>query len=91
MNPDELQQTLSKLHDELSQTTSVDEPVRAKLAELIADIERVLARSESESTRSPQGALARRLQDAIEAFEVRHPQLTATLQQIVDRLSEIGI
>lgn len=35
--------------------------------------------------------LNQRLQDVIEDFETRHPQLTATLSQIADRLSDMGI
>ena len=36
-------------------------------------------------------SINQRLQNVIEDFELRHPQLTSTLSQIADRLSDIGI
>jgi uncharacterized coiled-coil protein SlyX len=100
MNPDELQQTVASLHDELAQTTNVDEATRQRLAELIPDIQRLVessgaqtpaAETPSADRAAEPAQLMQHLRDAIEKFEARHPQLTATLQQLVDRLSEIGI
>jgi ABC-type transporter Mla subunit MlaD len=93
MNPIELQQHLAALHAELSQTTEVDDATREKLRDVIADIDRLIGPKESPSQAAGEAEpyLIEKLQQAMGAFEARHPQLTASVQQLIDRLSEIGI
>lgn len=93
MSPAELQRTLTALHAELSQTTAVDDATRLRLREVIADLHRLAGLPDQPAppvdTTGP--SLTENLQNAVTEFEVRHPQLTTTLQQLIDRLAEIGI
>lgn len=92
MNSAELQRAVEALQAELAQTSLADEATRRRLEALIADIHRHLAElGQTESTDAPAEPLIVRLKNALEVFEVHHPHLTATLQQLVDRLSELGI
>lgn len=93
MNADELQSALDKLQRELSQTAEVDDATRQRLKGLIADIQRLVGPSESEPAASAAAdqPLTKNLQGLVADFEARHPQLTTTVQQLVDRLAEIGI
>ena len=92
MNSVELQQALVALQSELAKTNQADESTQKRLGELIADIRRFLAESgHAQAEKGPTESLMDRLQGAVEAFEVHHPHLTATVQQLVDRLSELGI
>ena len=93
MAKDELSQTLDKLHRELSQSPQVDEQTLHSMRTLVEEIQAILAKSDTAEPTQPPPALTinQRLQDLISDFEVRHPQLTATLSQIADRLTDMGI
>ena len=93
MGKDELSQTLDRLHSELSQSPQVDEQTLRSMRSLVEEIQGILAKAEKgEPTQpSPPLTINQRLQDLISDFEVRHPQLTATLSQIADRLTDMGI
>lgn len=93
MTADELQSALDKLHGELARTAEVDEATRQRLKGLIGDIQRLVGPAESESAATPaaEKPLTSTLEGMVADFEARHPQLTSTVQQLVDRLSEIGI
>ena len=93
MTNDELSKTLDKLHEELSQSPQLDENTLRSMRFLLDEIQEVISRSENDiSTESSEPlSIRERLQDMISDFEVRHPQLTATLSQIADRLTDMGI
>lgn len=97
MANEELAQTLDRLHQQLSHGPQLDEANLRSLRALLDEIEIACARSEqSGSTASPpeiaeERSLNQRLQEVIADFEHRHPQLTTTLSQIADRLSDMGI
>ncbi|MBW2269999.1 MAG: DUF4404 family protein [Deltaproteobacteria bacterium] len=82
-----LSDELEHLHRELSEAPSLDAEARALLAELAADIERLLAEDAPEST----GPLADRLSAATERFEETHPKLTAVIGRLADALANLGI
>ncbi len=89
MTAEEIQQTLAALHVELSHVSEVDDATRQRLEDVNADIDRILAaKGRSEEPAAP---IAENLQDLVAQFGAQHPKLTATVQQLVDRLSEIGI
>jgi chromosome segregation ATPase len=89
MTAEEIQQTLAALHAELSHVSEVDETTRQRLEDVNADIDRILAaKGRSEEQAAP---IAENLQDLVAQFGAQRPKLTATVQQLVDRLSEIGI
>jgi ABC-type transporter Mla subunit MlaD len=88
MTAEEIQQTLAALHAELSHVSEVDDATRQRLEDVNADIDRILAAKDRSEPAAP---IAENLQDLVAQFGAQHPKLTATVQQLVDRLSEIGI
>lgn len=96
MANEELAQTLDRLHDQLSRGPQLDEATLRSLRTLLEEIQVVCENaqtgtSEMTETAEQDRSLNQRLQDVIEDFESRHPQLTKTLSQIADRLSDMGI
>ncbi len=61
---------------------------RAVLERLQADIGAALERCQEEE---PEAALLPRLNEAVEEFEVSHPNLTTAIGQVMDILSRSGI
>jgi len=85
--PDQkLSELLEQLHNELEQTTSVDEHGREMLSHINADIKKFLDPSEEDDD-----TLFDRIQDAIDLFEVDHPAITSALSQILNTLNNAGI
>jgi hypothetical protein len=84
-----LQETLTRLHEELRQGPPLDDEARAQLETLAQDIERALR----PGSREPDAldALGRRLREAIERFEESHPALTAAVNRVADALARMGI
>ena len=80
--------SLDALHDELAQTTALDEAGREKLAQISADIQRLLSGTPAAEEAS---SLTGQLQDAVEGFGASHPRLTAALNQVADALAGLGI
>ena len=85
---DALDAALKHLQAEHQRSRYEDATERERTEELIADIERELRYPDPQRT---QDQLRRRMQEAVGEFEVRHPQLTAALGQIIDLLSGMGI
>ena len=88
MDDKELRELLEKVHAEIEQTKSVDENGRELLRDLEADIRGLLARSQG---RQPEPPIVERLDNTIKYFEVTHPDLTATLSELMTILSNAGI
>ena len=93
MANEELAQTLDRLHDQLSRGPQLDEATLRSLRTLLEEIQVVCENAQPGTPESAEQdrTLNQRLQDVIEDFESRHPQLTKTLSQIADRLSDMGI
>ncbi len=93
MANEDLAQTLDKLHEELSGNPQLDEHTLRSMRSLLDEIQVVISRFDSgKPTEDSQPlSIAQRLQEMISDFEVRHPQLTSTLSQIADRLTDMGI
>ena len=90
MYDDNLGKLLEKLHDELGKIEDLDEKGRELLRDLNEDIREILDRAEGEKVRSDESML-RRLQDAIDHFEVTYPALTNALSEMMTILSNAGI
>ncbi|MGN6546845.1 MAG: DUF4404 family protein [Aureliella sp.] len=100
MTNEELSQTLTRLHEQLSRTEELDDSTVRSLRQLLDEIEAATARSQAAETRAPLGrkvtavpedlSLSQRMRKAVEEFEFRHPQLTVSLSQIADSLAEMG-
>lgn len=93
MSNDELSKTLEKLHEELSQNPQLDENTLQSMRSILDEIQAAISRIDLAQPASDSEPLTvtQRLQDMISDFEARHPQLTATLSQIADRLTDMGI
>lgn len=90
MENSELRDTLEKLHRELEQAENLDDDSRERLQHLEVHIQAVLDREESSSTEEDD-SLGDRLNDAIQEYEVTHPDLTTVLRHVMDILSGAGI
>lgn len=92
--PNEILRTLEQLHAELSANPQLDAKTVASLRALIAEIPPAIERSEAgrqSTTGDSPKDLSERLETLITGFEVRHPQLTATLTKIANGLADLGI
>ncbi|MFN2377593.1 MAG: DUF4404 family protein [Candidatus Binatia bacterium] len=84
MSDQELRKKLEELHRELASVGEVDPDLERPLAELRAEIENVMERS------NPQGFGAR-LSEAVERFEASHPQLASAMGAVIDQLARMGV
>jgi hypothetical protein len=92
MEKEKLQQLISRLHEELSSSESVDEQSRALLQKLTQDIEQLANSSETtaEPATSPTEATSQ-LEAVALKFEADHPKLSMALGELADALGKIGI
>lgn len=86
----QLREQLERLDAELKRTKSVDEGGRTILQKLQQDIQDLLARSGEDSGLKAH-PFAARLRRAIQHFEVTHPNLVASMEEMVNTLSTMGI
>jgi hypothetical protein len=94
MDKQQLDDTLARLHQELSARPELDAESRERLSQLLADIQRVLTETPEESQThagEKHESLRDRLQDAIVDFEAAHPQFSQLMGRIADGLSQMGI
>jgi hypothetical protein len=85
----QLRKQLEQLDASLKQTESADEAGRTILHKLQQDIQDLLTRS-GESAH-PEHPVTGRLRQAIQHFEATHPTLVASMEEIVNTLSTMGI
>lgn len=91
-NSGALRQSLSKLHDELARSATVDEGTRKLLSDVLADIERLLHGGAGSAVAMPARPAAQsRLESLAVEFEADHPSLAASLRQFVDLLGRAGV
>lgn len=88
MTEKKLSKLLEQLHDELGKTEAIDDKGRELLRSLDEDIRKFLERSEDAQTDE---SMLERLQDAIDHFEITHPNLTSALSHMMTILSNAGI
>lgn len=88
MTDKKLSELLEQLHDELGKTEALDDKGRELLRSLDGDIRKLLERSEGVQTDE---SMLGRLQDAIDHFEITHPDLTTALSHMLTILSNAGI
>lgn len=86
----QLREQLEQLDADLKRTKSMDEAGRTILHMLQQDVQDLLARS-GEGASVQEHPIAARLRQAIQHFEVTHPTLVASLEQMVNTLSTMGI
>ncbi|NJK40262.1 MAG: DUF4404 family protein [Acaryochloridaceae cyanobacterium SU_2_1] len=88
MSKEDILKSLQLLRAELAKLEGADAQTLERLALLIKDVERQVDNPESHEQRE---ALVQNLPVLIEQFEVDHPQMTETLNQILMTLSGMGI
>jgi hypothetical protein len=81
---------LQQLHEEISNTQTVDEKGSEQLRDLDGDIRVLLERSEEHPVLVPP-SVVQRLESALSHFEVTCPELTTLISKSVDSLSNTVI
>jgi hypothetical protein len=87
MSNGDLHRLLGELHNDLTSVKSVDPQTEVELQQLASDIQRVLDASPSPDSAAPYRGLRRRLADSVLKFESSYPQLSRTLENVVDTLA----
>jgi len=88
MENQRLNKQLQELQTQLQQAKTLDENDRDALSQLVKDIQSTLARTgKSEEYESA----VQKLEDAVQRFEVTHPQMTAAMARVINSLSNMGI
>lgn len=77
---------LERLHEELSTLDSLDDETRESLAEIAADIERILGQQDPRHASLPD-----RIEVLTVRFEASHPKLAGVLSEVADALAKVGI
>jgi hypothetical protein len=85
MSQQNLPEALAELRSEVENLDDLDEVGQAKLNQMIDQLQRKLDDDNDD------GNLLEQLSDSITHFEVAHPALTATLNNIMSLLSSSGI
>ncbi len=80
-----LVESLERLHEQLKQTQTLDDESRQLLEHLQGDIRTVLQKPSAASRAS----LRARLEEAVTQLEDSHPQLTITIQEVLDHLANV--
>ncbi len=82
--------TIQRLHNELKQTKAVDDKSRQYLKELKNDIERLLKQDDDASSKQNKD-LIDKLKNTAEQIEASHPELTASINNVITILVNLGI
>jgi len=85
-----LRQMLEQLHAELQRTDTIDGRSRELLRGMVADIEDLLAREQTQGLKQPESIVAR-LREAVRTFEATHPALTDAIGGVADALARMGV
>jgi hypothetical protein len=90
MDDNELDKLLHQLHDEITNTLTVDEKGSELLRDLEGDISALLERS-GENPMQVHPSIVQRLESALKHFEVSYPELTTVISKLLDSLSNAGV
>ncbi len=90
MNRTSLDDLLHKLRSEMASIEPDDEPARASLAQLDAEIHRLLLASGPPTPDHGHG-LRESLENSLAYYEASHPTLTALMSRVLKALSDMGI
>ena len=88
INESQLSRALEKLRLEIGALDTADEKSRRKLEQLVADLESKLENPEDTELHED---LTDQLRDSMLEFEVSHPRLTSIMNDIMMKLSNMGI
>jgi uncharacterized heparinase superfamily protein len=83
-----LHQLMADVHTELLATQSADSATRDRLQHLADDIRATIERTSKSPAAEEYQGLRDRLAEVAVGFEVSHPKLTTTLENLIDTLGE---
>ncbi len=86
----QLNERLQRLHSELDQTEVNDDASRAHIENLRSSMQPILDPTVATQPHHYH-SLRERLSDAVDHFEVSHPQLTLSIGDVLDNLAAIGL
>ena len=90
MDPETLSLQLAALHADLKNARELDPQSRQLLAEVLADIQRLMA-VQGGAAQPPSRSLADRLDNIVVRFEAGHPTLAASSRRLIDLLATAGL
>lgn len=90
MEPQQLREKLTELHDELAKADTLDDNTRMILADLRKDIQDLLDQPEAENAER-YGTLTGQLRASLAHFESTHPHLTGAMERAIDALVQMGV
>ena len=92
MDQTELRGVLATLHADLGRESAVDAESRTLLLQLLADIDRLLSLPTSRvASAAPAAGQLDRLRDMEAGLEAKHPVLAATIRELIDMLTRMGL
>ncbi|MCE9660801.1 MAG: DUF4404 family protein [Burkholderiales bacterium] len=83
-----LDDSLAKLRSEIQALDIGDREARLRLEKLIEDIERTLADPKAAGA---DASLGEQLKTSVLAFEVSHPRIATVMNEVVEKLGQMGI
>ena len=83
-----LDDSLGKLRSEIRALDIGDQEARLRLEKLIRDIEQTLENPKKAAADAP---LGEQLKTSILAFEVSHPRIATVMNEVMEKLSHMGI
>ena len=92
MDQTELRSALTSLHADLGRESAVDAESRTLLLQLLADIDRLLSQPAPKAAgAAPTAGQLDRLRDMEAELEAKHPMLAATMREVIDMLTRMGL
>jgi len=82
-----LEESLNRLRLEIRALDIGNDEARARLEQLIREIEQTLARPDGAAS----GTLGDQLKTSVLSFEVSHPRLAVVMNEVVEKLAQMGI
>jgi Domain of unknown function (DUF4404) len=82
-----LEDSLNNLRSEIKALDIGDDEARRRLEQLIREIEQTLAHPADAAA----GSLGDQLKTSVLSFEVSHPRLAVVMNEVVEKLSQMGI
>jgi hypothetical protein len=87
-DPKHIEESLNRLRSEIDALHIHDDEARRRLATLIRDIEKTL---DDPKTEGADQSLGDRLKASIVSFEASHPRIASLMNDVMEKLGNIGI
>lgn len=90
MYKNQLKEELAKAHEKLNNLKSISEDDKSSLRKIMNDISRVIENSDEKNNEDDKNLLDE-LKESISKFEIQNPELSESINIIVQTLSNLGI